>query len=500
MFMKTNRYKVFSVLAWLLLFSSCESLLDVNDLKNNPNAPTGDQVALKPLTTGTLVGLGTLHEDTDTRIAWIWGGQLHGQSRQHAGFDSYIVSASTFTWASYYNILKNARAMNQNATAVNNKLTIGLSQVIEAMVMLKLTSLWGDVPYSEALDEINHPTPVYDNQLALYDDLIALLDDAIDNLDSELGSIEGDFMYKNKEAKWIAVARTLQARMYLHKKDYTNAIAAANEGIAGSSDDLLMPHGDAQAADINMNFDFFDISRPGDTSFDPPAYLPKFMCTDINTGVETTDVAKRNAKTDETGLYFHYFIYEWETDGRDPNVADGMFVQNAPHPILTYYENQLILAESYARLGGAANIDNAVVALNNVRAGLAVGYINGLQIIDDYINLGLDYQSYLPADFLTGGVANPSTGPNAGKTQQEALLYEIAAQKFIVMIGQYEVFTELRRLQVATPTISLGIPINQGSKYPARFIYPQNEINTNPNVPKISGAVPDQYVKLPIFQ
>src|SRR5207344_1277783 len=129
---------------------------------------------------------------------------------------------------------------------------------------------------------------------------------------------------------------------------------------------------------INLNNDFFDVDRPGDCSFDDPAYLPIFMTTDISTKVRTVDVAQRNAKTDETGIYYLFFTYGYETSGRDPNTADGLFLSNSPQPWLTFYENQLILAEATARLAapGAAN-QAAIDALNSVRQELVNGTING---------------------------------------------------------------------------------------------------------------------------
>ena len=62
---------------------------------------------------------------------------------------------------------------------------------------------------------------------------------------------------------------------------------------------------------------------------------------------------------------------------------------------------------------------------------------------------------------------------------------------------QYEAFNDVRRLEKATPVVQLPIPLYAGTKKPERFIYPQNEINTNPNVPK---PLPDQFTKVTIFQ
>jgi hypothetical protein len=228
-----------------------------------------------------------------------------------------------------------------------------------------------------------------------------------------------------------------------------------------------------------LNFDFFDISRPGDTGFDAPAFLPGFM------------VAHSNSKTNETALYNHYFIKDYyAASSLDPNTQDGMFTGDAPHPLLTYYETQFILAEAYARTN---DIPNALIALNNVRGGLRTGYINGKTILAGYQALGIKYDDYIAADFTPGGLANPVV---SGRTQQTGLIYEILSQKYIVSLAQYDAFTDVRRCAKATPIVQLPIPIIAGTKAPQRFIYPQNETNTNPNTPKPS---PDQFTKIPIF-
>ena len=116
--MKTRIYnKVAVTMIALLGFTSCNELFNVPDIKNNPNSPVASQVDLIPLTTGAMVGLGLLHEDTDVRIAYMWGGQLAGQSRQHQGFQNYNVAASTFGWGTYYNVGVNIRFIQAKASA-----------------------------------------------------------------------------------------------------------------------------------------------------------------------------------------------------------------------------------------------------------------------------------------------------------------------------------------------------------------------------------------------
>ncbi len=101
------------------------------------------------------------------------------------------------------------------------------------------------------------------------------------------------------------------------------------------------------------------------------------MTTNINTSESVTDVAVRNAKTDETGIYFHYFFYGAKAPVASIQTRSTVCSPvSAPHPILTFYENQLILAEANARLD---NFSDALDALNGVRDVLATGYVNGLE-------------------------------------------------------------------------------------------------------------------------
>lgn len=458
------------------LLSGCQRLFDEPDIQRNPNAVTDVDVAT--LLAGTLLGVSFLHEDTDVRIASMWAGQLAGLSRAHQGFGQYIVSSQSFVWNPLYPVASQARLMQTKADAVGDKWTKGVGQVLEALVIAKATALYGDVPYSQAFDAVTYPTPLFDKQTDVYAALQTTLDGAIANLSapSGLAFATQDFMYKGDVSKWRAAANTLKARLYLHTGDYAKAAVSAALGIGSTTGDMLVPHGASQGVDMNQNYDFFRVSRAGDTGFDN-AYLPKLMQSRIKSA---------NTKTDETALYNHFIkVGITATGSLDPNTTDGAFMANAPHPILAYYENQLILAEAQAR----QNVpDRALAALNTVRAGLATGYIHGKTIG----TAGRQYDPYTLTDFAPTGLANPTRLA----TVQTAMLYEIISQRYIVLLMQYEAFTDYRRLAKAVPVVQLPIPLYTGTQKPQRFIYPQGEVNTNPNVPK---PLPDQFTNVLLF-
>jgi hypothetical protein len=473
---KIISYKLLIALLAIHLLSGCRRLFDEPTIQSNPNAVT--DVDVSTLLAGTLLGVSFLHEDTDVRIASIWAGELNGLSRAHQGFAQYIVSSQSFSWNPLYPVAGQARLIQTKADAVGDKWTKGVGQVLEALVIAKATDLYGDVPFSQAFDEVNYPTPVFDKQTDVYAALQTTLDNAIINLSASSGlAFAGqDFIYKGDVSKWRAAANTLKARLYLHTGDYTKAVASAGLGINSTAGDALVPHGTSLGIDVNQNYDFFRVNRAGDTGFEG-AYLPILLQSRIKSA---------NTKTDETALYNHYIkVGITATGSLDPNTTDGAFTANAPHPILTYYENQLIIAEAQARLGVT---DKALAALNAVRTALAGGYINGKVIS----TTGRKYDAYTLDDFGPAGLANPT---KLG-TVQTALLYEIISQRFILFLMQYEAFNDFRRLAKATPIVQLPIPLYTGSQRPQRFIYPQNEINTNPNVPK---PLPDQFTKLTVF-
>ncbi|QDK81204.1 SusD/RagB family nutrient-binding outer membrane lipoprotein [Spirosoma sp. KCTC 42546] len=474
---KSFSHKVVMSLLAITLLSSCKELFNEPNIQSNPNAVTDVDVAT--LLSGTLVGVALLHEDTDVRISAIWAGALNGLSRQHQGYADYIVSAQNFSWDPLYPIASQTRLIQTKADAVGDKWTKGVGQVLEALLIAKATDLYGDVPYSQAFDDVKYPTPVFDKQADVYNALQTVLDNAIQNLSATAGLsfAAQDFIYKGNVSKWKAAAYTMKARLYLHLGDYTNAVASAASGISSTAGDALIPHGTSQGTDVNLNYGFFKLNRPGDTGFDG-SYTPTLL---------KARSGSTNTKTDETALYNHIIkVGITATGALDPNVVDGAYTADAPHPILTYYENQLIIAEAQARLGDNAK---ALAALNTVRSGLASGYFDGKTIPAT----GRKYDAYTLDDFSATGLANPTKLA----TVQTALLYEIIAERYITFLMQYEAFNDVRRLAKATPVVQLPIPLYTGTQKPARYIYPQSEVNTNPNVPK---PVPDQFTKLTIFQ
>jgi hypothetical protein len=119
--------------------------------------------------------------------------------------------------APYINELKNLTIVISKATANNETSLAAAGKVMRAWVFLYLTDVWGDIPYSEALQgfDVNGTlTPKYDTQASIYADLLSQLEEAnvaLTGTTVNFGS--GDLIYGGDPVKWRKLANSLKLRM-----------------------------------------------------------------------------------------------------------------------------------------------------------------------------------------------------------------------------------------------------------------------------------------------
>tara|TARA_R110002050_G_scaffold243115_2_gene379529 strand:+ start:21852 stop:23339 length:1488 start_codon:yes stop_codon:yes gene_type:complete len=448
----------------IIITQSCSEL--VEDINNDPNNQT--QSAYQIILTGAEVGSILFQSGENARRACIFSGQYTGIDRQHLGFNEYSVTTSDFDglWNDgFVDALRNAivteqTALNENAGAV----TIGITQVLQAQAYGTLTSLYGDIPFDEAVNE-EFSNPLFENQEAVYSKIQTLLDKAISNLLQDTGrpATGSDIYFDGNPQAWIESAYTLKARFYMHVKDYGKAYAAAQKGISSLNNSMNGLHGTA-AEDSNLNYQFFAIEvRQNDL------IVSNFMAGLMDA---TSPTYRGNAKTNERGRNGFYFTTN--ALGVQPNIVDGYAAQSAPVAIVTYQENLLILAEAGFRANG---FDIGLSHLNNFRAFMASGgYLTNANASD------ILYDAYTTSDFESGGIENLD-----GISADNALLREILQERYITLFGQIESFNDTRRTENES-IVRVPIVPNNGNVLPQRFLYPQSEIDRNSNTP---NPIPD---------
>lgn len=428
-------------LALASALSGCEDYLSGSGLTTNPNQPS--VAAIDQLLTAVQVQQFVWHEGDMSRVPSMWTQQMAGTDRQYIAYDEYDLTEDDLS-GEFSNVytgggLVDLRQIQALAEERGDAKYKGVAQVLEAFLIGMAASFWGDIPYSEAVnDEI--AKPALDEQASVYAAVQALLDQAVTNLQgSGAGPGSADLIYGGDASQWVEAAHTLKARFYMHWVEAQSAggqtacggdcaqqaIAAAEDGISTPANNFLFPHS-ATTGEENIWYQFMFVQRPG--------Y--------ISAGKNLVDLL---IERDDPRLE-EYFA----------PTGSGQFIGSAPgdastastlsaergapsfhQPFITYAENELILAEAYYRIGEPGS---ALVHLNNARSAE-----------------GLD--PLLP---LVG----------------TALLEAIMEEKYIALFQNPEVWNDYKRTCLPDLTPAAG-----AAAVPGRFLYGSEERNVNPNIP-----------------
>jgi hypothetical protein len=416
----------------LLGAAACSDFLTGGELSNDPNRPLTANRDL--LFLGTQASLWRMQTGELARATSMWVQQMEGGERQYELMNNYELNESTFDspFSDVYaqGGLVDLRKIQNEAREVGDSTYLGIAQVMEALVIGTAASLWGDIPYSKALQ--GEP-PALDAQADVYNQVQTLLDEAIVNLSKSGPTNIGpnprtrDLVYGAKvsgvpglRSIWTELANTLKARFYLHmaKTDnsmYGRALAAAELGLSTADHDYTSIHS-GKPGEENLWYQFMEDQRPG--YIGPNLTFAHFLEDRHDPRLE---------------LYFDSDIADSVSYLSEDRISNTF-----SQPIVTWAENQLIWAEAAFRTNDEGTARNK---LTEVRR--AVGLTD------------------VPAS-----------------TTGNALLAEILAEKYIQLFQNIEAWNGYKR--TCFPNLE---PVVAGKKITARLFYGTSERQTNPNIP-----------------
>ncbi|QDO94900.1 SusD/RagB family nutrient-binding outer membrane lipoprotein [Formosa sediminum] len=454
-----STYKILLLIFTALAFIGCESVVD--DLNENPNQLTLDDIDAGLFLNGAELSNIGIQLGSYSRMAGYWSGQLVGYEQTEFERYQYNVTSSTFDWDGYQSVLTPLREIQERTT--DNPLLLGISKVVEAHLVGTYASLFGDIPYSEALTDIENPT--FDNQTYVFEQLQLLLDEAISELENAEGyGVLEDFIFNGDREKWLESAWTLKARYYTHTKEYSLAYAAALNGISSSENNMMFVPLDITGENSTKN-KYYILLESGPYTGTSGSYLEQLLDP-------TSGVSRNNSKTDETARGLYYTIDQ--TTG-DSNL--GIAQELEPQPMITYRENLLILAESGFRTSG---FTTGLEHLNTLRAFLNTGsFLN-----TNFASESYTYEAYTPEDFNAGGIENMDNIDT-----DDALLREIIEERYVSGFTTFMAFDDTRRLQKTDSDLAVPFPLNvaTSTQNVERMLYPEDEILSNTNAPSEPG-------------
>jgi starch-binding outer membrane protein, SusD/RagB family len=445
-----RRLLTFSLAASLTVFGvSCSNFLSSDNVKldpNNPSTATANQLFI-----AVQGGQFAQQEGIIALIGCLWTQACTGTSNFLQTLEKYDIASEDTPSAAFSAIyegggLVDIKQIEAAETAAGDKQYLGIAQVWEALTMAVAADIYGDVPYREAASGV--ATPHLDPQAQVYSDLQALLTTAITNLGGA-GPGPGplDLVYGGNTSKWIDAAYTLKARLYMHTAETATGFdaTALNSAITNAllgikpGNDFKSKH-TSQPGEDNLWFQFFDRSGFGQY---------------VVAGQNLADLM--NTRADPRRAEYFSASTPGPFGGQGPPPANTQSpggvstlngTRNKPtfsQPILTYIENELILAEAYYRLDGNAT------------------------------------RAQAPFDAARASV--PGLAPKVITT-----INDIMEEKYVAMFQNIEVWNDYKRS--CYPAIAVIQPPNApaafGGKVPGRLYYGTTEQNANPNVPNRS--------------
>jgi len=376
-------------------------------------------------------------ESNLSRIFSMWLQQMAGVGSQYAGSEKFDqpVQEDEFD-AEFTNLysrggLLNIRQGITKAEAGGATSYAGILRVMEAFHMGLGASIWGDLPYSEAVNpDVN--TPKLDPQEAVYARVQAVLDSAIVQMAANQGNGPGsaDQNFGGNLARWTAVAHTLKARFYLHWEEAQRPgspnVAKANVACGGNCLDRAIASADlgiksdvgtwktihtANGNERNLIYRFIFVDRPG--------YIAagKFGVDQLKNRNDPRLPVIYSPATAKAVAGQYVGSTPGETDKNDPGEGSSSLSSTGygrpdfALPIVSCAENYFILAEAHQRKGSNGPAQAALlagVACEQVRLGVSGIPVNGT---------------------LTGG----------------ALLDEIMFQKYYALFLNPEIYNDYKR-------------------------------------------------------
>ncbi len=429
-------------LSVLIITQGCKKYTEGD--KISPNSPATVTAAL--LLSNCELALFAAYGGNLARTSSMLTQQSSGNTDQAFIYEKYGMVEGDYDneWSTLYaSGLINTKKLIEKAGSANPHYQ-GIAKVLQAMMIGAATDLWGDIPYSKALNgedgSEESRKPSYDKQQDVLAAIQAVLTSAIADLSKPatanvLSPSSDDYIFGGDAKLWIRTAWMLKARyeMRLSKRSPGTApqktmdalTAAYAAGLASSADDCNLIFG-TNANEYNQWYAFCKVERKGyirmgaklvnmmNAINDPR--LP-FYC-ELS---DTTAYLGTPAGEAESIKYAN----------KVSTIGDYYASPDAPLPLITYVEAKFLEAE--AKLGtdkaGSAAAFNAAV----------IGHITK----------------------VTG--AAPSAGyilANATEIATTITLEKIINQKYIAMFTQIEVYNDWRR--TGFPTITKAKDANIG--------------------------------------
>ena len=445
----------------ILLFVSC----DFSEENINEEAIT--EATISELFEPAIAQIAKNQSAISGRTAGILMQYFSEKDAQVLSFNSYNLGNSLMNtfWNSglYTGSLRHANELQILAEKEGNTDLEAIAQILKVNEFLHATTLFGDIPFSEALVGSEQIFPTYDTQEFIYQELIAMTDEAIqiigsNGVNNALADV--DIVFRGDMSSWKKFANGLKARLHLHltTKDagnYNQVLTSVENSFLSINEQPIYTWQQNNA--VQNPLLAFAKERP--SAF--------FISDQFADGMIN--------KNDPRKELLIFFDGDWDFQNDDSPLH--WTSDNSSLPLLSFAELRFMKAEALLQTGG-----NDSGVLEALREGIEASCAQiGLTPIN--------YQDYIDT------YANFN-----GLNTQEEKLERIITEAYFSYYGYafQQAWNNYKRLKLPdlTPT---GSPnqFDPSGTVPVRLLYPQveldlNTVKTNEAIDRQNGALLDE--------
>jgi len=461
--MKNIALKSFFIIALALAFTACDEFDVTND---NPDVALSIDNSPELLLTG-------VQRDAINRLvgsAWSEGNLMaqYGARIVFTSFDLFDWGDQSGLWDRLYLSIRDAQVLEDIAVRTENPSYEAVSLIMQSFMFQILTDMYGDIPYTQALQAEAEDAifaPVYDAQEDVYNGLLADLERANDLLSAgSLPNIKGDIVFEGDLEKWRKFANSLRLRVALRLSEVAPSTAeTVIAQIYNNPDQFPVMESNADNAVLNYLTAFPNANPITEENRYRVGSYNEYRIAETLVGVLR--------KFDDPRLEF------W-ADPTANSVNEG-------EPRIEGMQNGIVDGPAYEYKGGDAFLSkfniNYFHFSPNANQGRLMQYSEVAFIFAEAAQRGWIsadaqemYDMAVTASFDYWGVEMPTDYLTSSEVAYDGSLERIMNQKYLALFyTDFQGFIEFKRTGFPS-TIQPG-PDAFYSTYPSRFEYPSKE-------------------------
>ncbi|WP_127140095.1 SusD/RagB family nutrient-binding outer membrane lipoprotein [Flagellimonas marinaquae] len=400
---------------------------------------------------------------------------------------------------------------------------LGVSKTLQAHMLMLLVDYLGETALSQASSPDEFPAPTLDDGATVYAEALSLLNEAQSLLSgSPLTLGATDFFYDGDTSKWLKLVNTLRLKAYVTTGDTANfnAVIAGGNFISSADDDFEFQYGTSELQPDTRHPDYAADYTPSGAGIYQSNWLMELMLNNDDPRIryyfyrQTDATPGADAPVNEETLACslavppqHYqdggFTYcsvpngYWgRSHGNDEGTPPDNFFRTAVgvYPAAGRFDDSSFGTVGLGRGGAGAGIEPIILssyvdfwrgdmAANDtdraafLRSGLekSIAKVQSFGSLDANADLSVAPTEAEVTAYIDGIIAdfNAATGDDKENI--------FAEQYFTTLFGgATEAYNYYRKTGYPT-TVLPNWELNPGP-FPRTFLYPQNEVVTNPSL------------------